>query len=273
VPPNAPPPPDELTRVLREQDWETVRAVLFAVARRKTGSHAAAEELADSVIADCCDPDAAPWNPNGSLDLQTHALYVLRDKLSAERKKERVRSDPRNAAAAHEKGPHPVEPEQAHAIAAEDARRERILERARARLRDPLDVAVFDLSVDGMDKPADQAIERSWPVGVHLEPGQGPARRRPVVWVLALATAAAALLFVGTNALNPGGGALDDSPGYWAGQFRDYAAADCAYSSWARCQALLDRAREIDPDGEQEERVRAMRRAILEAGDIPPAPR
>jgi hypothetical protein len=164
VPPNAPPPPDELTRILREQDWETVRAVLFAVARRRTGSHAAAEELADAVIADCCDPDASPWNPNGSLDLKTHALYVLRDKLSAERKKQRVRDNPRNVAAAQEKGPHPVDPEQAHAVAAEDARRESILGRARARLREPLDVAVFDLSVDGKDKPADQVKELGRPI-------------------------------------------------------------------------------------------------------------
>jgi hypothetical protein len=90
------------------------------------------------------------------------------------------------------------------------------------------------------------------------------------VWVLATA---AALLVAGTTFLNLGVGDIYDSPQFFAHEWREHAATQCAHSSWARCRMLLEQAREIDPDGEQEESVRALRRAIADAGDSPPAPR
>jgi hypothetical protein len=81
------------------------------------------------------------------------------------------------------------------------------------------------------------------------------------------------LLVVGTMVLNFGGGGIVDSKQFFAHYWRESAARECAHSSWARCRTLLEQAREIDPDGEQEESVRAMRRAIGDAGDSPPAPR
>jgi hypothetical protein len=90
---------------------------------------------------------------------------------------------------------------------------------------------------------------------------------------LVLAMAATGLLVVAAIVLNLGTGDIVESRQVWADQWRDYAAEECARSRWEECARLLDQARELDPEGEADERVRAMRRAMPDAGDSPPAPR
>jgi hypothetical protein len=155
----APRPPlaeTDLDRLLRAQDWGDIRARLIAIACSWTRSRDEAEELADAVIIDCCDPLAAPWQPSAQPDLLLHAMSVMRSRLSAERKKKRVRADARNVGTLVELAPR--SPDAAELL--EDAERrerdDRILGAARRRLSDS-DRVLFDLTCEGIDKPADQA--------------------------------------------------------------------------------------------------------------------
>jgi hypothetical protein len=159
-----PPSPEELDRILRAQDWGAVRARLVLFAMAVTRSAHRAEELADAVIVDCCDPQATPWNPNGGLDLVVHALRAMRDRLSAERKKYLVRTDPRNVSVVRELTPPPPSPEDQLADARRQARDDRVLAGARDRLKEPLDRQLLDLLLDGVDKPAAQAARLRQPI-------------------------------------------------------------------------------------------------------------
>src|SRR5258708_15877681 len=82
--PTPPPPsPEELARILRAQDWATLRVRLFHMARKRTESRDLARDLADALIADSSDPQAYPWNPNAQPRLKRHAFSLLRANLSA----------------------------------------------------------------------------------------------------------------------------------------------------------------------------------------------
>ncbi|HEV3189799.1 MAG TPA: hypothetical protein VGY54_04840 [Polyangiaceae bacterium] len=163
--PTPPPPsPDEMARILRAQDWATLRARLFHVARKRTKSRDLATELADAVIADCCDPEASPWNPNAEPDLTRHAFWVLRNKMSAERKKLNVRENPVNVTTVEIMVPRPADPAHSLQRAQEQASAARIVAAARARLHDPLDLQVLELWLDDIDKPADQAAQLAKPI-------------------------------------------------------------------------------------------------------------
>jgi hypothetical protein len=86
--------------------------------------------------------------------------------------------------------------------------------------------------------------------------------------------AAAALLGVGTWLHERGGDEVTASPREYAEKMRFLAADSCARARWAECARMLDRAREADPEGEADERVRTLRRALAthDAGE-PVTPR
>lgn len=151
-------PQEELDRILRAQDWGALRKRLFGLAYFWTRSRPVAEELADQVIVDCCDPRAKPWNPIEEPDLAAHAVRVMGNLLSAERKKREVRKDPVNVATVRELAPRPGTPEQEFDAAENRARDERVLAASRKELSDEFDRRLLDLWVDGIDKPAAQAV-------------------------------------------------------------------------------------------------------------------
>src|SRR5260370_38571947 len=163
--PTPPPPsPEEMARILRAQDWATLRVRLFHMARKRTESRDLARELADAVIADSCDPEAYPWNPNAEPSLERHAFWVLRDKMSAERKKHNVRENPVNVTTTRNLYLPPRDPGQSLQRAQEQARAARIVDAARASLNDPLDLQVLELWLDDIGKPADQAEQLGKPI-------------------------------------------------------------------------------------------------------------
>jgi hypothetical protein len=162
--PPPPPPLEELDRILRAQDWGSLRARLFRFAFRVTRARARAEELADAVLVDCCDPQGAPWNPNAGLGLVVHALRTMRSRLSAERKKHLVRTDPRTVAAVRDLAAPARTPEDRLDDAERRARTDRIVAAARARLSGRIDRGLLDLSLDGVDRPADQAARLGLPI-------------------------------------------------------------------------------------------------------------
>jgi len=161
-----PPPPSEMQRILREQDWRRVRVLLASIARRKGRSTDAAKELADAVIVACCDPEDTPWNPNEEPDLARHATYCMRDKLSAERRRDKVRRAPKNIATAVLLAPESPEPGMLLERAERRARDERILANASERLKEPFDRELLEHMRDGMQKPADQAKLTGRPIEV-----------------------------------------------------------------------------------------------------------
>jgi hypothetical protein len=163
--PTAPRPPQhELDRILRAQDWASLRKRLFCIAFAVTQSRSLSEELADMVIVDCCDPSANPWNPASEPDLVPHALRRLRDRWSAERRKLRVRQDARNIATVRELGQPPATPDEILNDAASQARSDRVIAAARERLSCEVDRRLLDISLDGVHKPAEQAARLSLPI-------------------------------------------------------------------------------------------------------------
>ncbi|MGA2451078.1 MAG: hypothetical protein ABTD50_20655 [Polyangiaceae bacterium] len=163
-PPASSLPDNDIDSILRAQDWSGLRKRLVAVALTSRSTHCRAEELADIVIVDCCDPRGRPWNPSREPDLARHALRLLGNLMSAERRKDKVRLDPRNVAALSELGSTSVTPAQALDDAERRARDIRVIEAARARLSDPLDSDVLDLSLEGIDKAAEQAARLAVPI-------------------------------------------------------------------------------------------------------------
>jgi hypothetical protein len=163
---NPPPPSNEMQRILREQDWPGVRALLVRIARQKGRSTAAAEELADEVIVACCDPEDTPWNPSEEPDLLRHAAYCMRNKLSADRKRSKVRKAPQNVTTARLLAPQSPEPGHLLERAERRARDERILAGANERLTDPFDRELLEHMRDGLQKPADQAARLGRPIEV-----------------------------------------------------------------------------------------------------------
>ncbi len=153
----------ELDRLLRAQDWGDIRARLFRIAHSWTGSREQAEELADAVIVDGCDPLAAPWDPSEQPDLLRYAVGMMRRRLSAERKKQRVRQDPKNVATVAALGPRATDAAQGLEDAERQWRDDRLFRAARDRLSDP-DRLVLDLWRDDIDKPADQAARLGLPI-------------------------------------------------------------------------------------------------------------
>jgi hypothetical protein len=105
---------------------------------------------------DCCDPLAAPWLPGEQPDLVLHAMSVMRNRLSAERKKGRVRADARNVTTVIELAPRAPDAAEILEEAERRERSDRILGAARRRLSDS-DRALFELTCEGIDKPTDQA--------------------------------------------------------------------------------------------------------------------
>jgi DNA-directed RNA polymerase specialized sigma24 family protein len=150
--------------LLRAQDWRALRARLFRYAHCVTHDRVHAEELADAVLVGCCDPEGTPWDPIEAPDLLAFALRVLRDRLSLQRKASRVRQDPRTVAALALGAAPPRTPEEALQEAQHAARRRRLIEAARACLSEALDEQVLALSLDGVDRPSEQAARLGVPV-------------------------------------------------------------------------------------------------------------
>jgi hypothetical protein len=162
--PTPPPSPEDLDRILRAQDWGRVRARLFAFARSITHSPSQSQELADAVLVECCDPDATPWNPNAEPDVAVHALRAMRNKLSAERKKHLVRNAPKTIDTVRSLAPAARTPEERLDGDEQQTRAERIIAAARERLSEPLEHELLELSLDDVDKPADQAARVGRPI-------------------------------------------------------------------------------------------------------------
>jgi hypothetical protein len=156
--------PPDFDRVLRAQDWEGLRKRLYAIAKWRKLSSFQASEIVDAVIVDCCDPNASPWNPNVEPDLVRHALRVLGNRLSDERRKDLVRSDPRNVAVVSELTAPPATPDQLLEDVEKRARDDRVIELTRAHLSGGVDAQVFDLSLDGIDGAAEQATRLQLPI-------------------------------------------------------------------------------------------------------------
>jgi len=163
-PPASLSPKQGMDEILRAQDWSGLRKRLVAVARSARMPHSRAVELADIVIVDCCDPQGRPWDPTREPDLARHALRLLGNLVSAERRKDRVRRDPRNVAASSELGSSSATPAQILDAAERRAFDERVIEAARARLSGEIDERVLDLSLDGIDKAAQQAARLAVPI-------------------------------------------------------------------------------------------------------------
>jgi len=89
-------------------------------------------------------------------------------------------------------------------------------------------------------------------------PRATPRRRvSRVIWLLAAALCVGAAVFWTTRTPRvPGAGGRD------ARALREQAFHACDERRWAFCQAALDEARQIDPPGEDDARVRAARDAI-----------
>jgi hypothetical protein len=83
-------------------------------------------------------------------------MSVMRNRLSAERKKGRVRADARNVTTVIELAPRAPDAAEILEEAERRERSDRILGAARRRLSDS-DRALFELTCEGIDKPTDQA--------------------------------------------------------------------------------------------------------------------
>jgi|HubBroStandDraft_2_1064218.scaffolds.fasta_scaffold585715_1 hypothetical protein len=150
--------------MLREVDWADARVKLFAAALKVTHSKARSQELADRVILLCFDPEGKPWNPNAQPDVRKHALYVLKNVLSSDRKKYLVRTHPKNTATVELLLPRTLDPSERLEQAQRSARDARVMAATRARLSEPLDGELLGLSLDGIDKPAEQAARLGRPI-------------------------------------------------------------------------------------------------------------
>ncbi|MDP9036753.1 MAG: hypothetical protein M3O50_18295 [Myxococcota bacterium] len=161
--PRSRPTQADLDRLLRAQDWGDIRARLVRIARSWTGPCEDAEELADAAIVDACDPLAAPWDLSEQPDVLRHAVGLMRRRLSAARKKQRVRADPKNVAAVAALGPGVLDPAQQLEDAERQERDDRVFRAARERLSE-LDRVMLDLWRESIDKPADQTIRLGLPI-------------------------------------------------------------------------------------------------------------
>jgi hypothetical protein len=89
-----------------------------------------------------------------------------------------------------------------------------------------------------------------------------PLSRRATPWVVGLALAAGVTLVV-SKAVRPNG-EVTTSPHEAATKLRGEAFAACDHQKWDDCEKLLDRARQIEPEGEGEPGVVRARQVLEE---------
>jgi len=160
---------EEMADILRAQDWGRIRAVLFVHARKKGRSAAEAEELADAIIVAACDPDdeSGAWNPNERPDVMHHVHSVLRDRLSADRKRRivRARDKTKENLKLLATPPPPPDPSQLLERRRRQERDDRIVAAAIEQLAQPFDRKLLEaMRRSALLKPAAQAKEFNRPI-------------------------------------------------------------------------------------------------------------
>lgn len=138
-------------------EYERAYAAAVALARgltRGEGAHVA-EEIAQDAMVAAFDPARSPWKQDKPLEV--HVLNVARGLCGNRRKGQKVRDNPKNAAAVEEKGQRSALPADARVrvaerIAREDARAQVMLGRLTGLPRD-----VLLLILDGIVDPEKQA--------------------------------------------------------------------------------------------------------------------
>jgi hypothetical protein len=93
-----------------------------------------------------------------------------------------------------------------------------------------------------------------------------PLSRRATAWVVGLALAAGTAMVLSRAVQDDG---VTASPHEAATKLREEAFRSCTSKEWTACERMLDRAKEMDPPGEEEPGVVEARRAIAAAAAHP----
>lgn len=131
------------------------------------------------------------------------------------------------------------------------------------------ELAAAGYSAEKLDREADALYARLREAKSPAKAPEAPPPERPragrtrwVQWA-AVAAAAAVVVVLARNARRDDVGAARDT--HAAEALRVEAFAACDKAQWQACEAKLDEAMRLDPDGEQEPRVQKARAALRDA--------
>jgi DNA-directed RNA polymerase specialized sigma24 family protein len=159
-----PPPAHALSERLTPEVFRTGRKKALLYAKYATHSRSEAEALVDEALAAMIDPRDSLWDPSAQPDFGGHLLTIIRNKLPAERRTERRRSDEAwqgaPADATTSRAPTPETLEERIDAAEQQVETGRVLDEATTLLRvagHERPARVIELWRDAVDQPVDQA--------------------------------------------------------------------------------------------------------------------
>jgi DNA-directed RNA polymerase specialized sigma24 family protein len=141
-------------------DWASVMARLHRYGRSRGATDANAQDAAQAAVTQLLEGRTA-WNPAEGPDLLLHLMRAVRTLLKDARQSAQSRYETPAVDIDRKAAPPPGEP-----VVAREARESDALARLRHALREDAEaLTVLDLTVEGVEKPAEQAARLGIPVG------------------------------------------------------------------------------------------------------------